>query len=478
MSAVGHSETREARRQARQEAWAEGGARECSRDGWWRSRWWQWVVGLAVLAVAVRVAAVLGNAGLVAHGDSDFYTTEANLLVTGHGWINPFTYYGPTHAAVPSAAFPPLFTLVLAAASAAGAKSFLAHRLWCCLIGSLAVPLAAVVGRRLGGTRTGLIAAAVTALYPNLWLPDALGMSETLSPVLVLVVLLLAYRLWDRRTWRAAGWLGLSIGITALGRDELALLAVLILLPMAMARRMGPFRHRVRLLVAGGLAAAIAVAPIVAFNLTRFDTPVYISDGLGVTLASANCPLTYHGPSTGYWSIVCAGSAPTDSRADEAVQGAEEQAYAMAFIRRHAGELPLLSAERLGRAFGVFRPLQQIQFDSFLESRPRHWALTGLGTYYGLVLLSVGGVVVLRRRGLPVYPLLAVGADVVVSVVLTFGQTRYRSTFEVSLVLLAAVGVDALLRRRPAGLAAVRDAGLDDVARARVAAVEAPTTVA
>jgi hypothetical protein len=47
---------------------------------------------------------------------------------------------------------------------------------------------------------------------------------------------------------------------------------------------------------------------------------------------------------------------------------------------------------------------------------------------------------------------LAVGLDVAISVALTFGQTRYRSTFEVSLVLLAAVQLDwfwSRLRRQP-----------------------------
>ncbi|MGH9059683.1 MAG: glycosyltransferase family 39 protein, partial [Acidimicrobiales bacterium] len=351
------------------------------------------------------------------------------------------------HVVEPSAAFPPLFTLVLAVPSAVGLQSFLAHRLWCCLVGALAVPLAAAMGRRLGGGRTGIVAAALTAVYPNLWMADALGMSETLSPVLVLAVLLLAYRVRDRRTSSAALWLGLMIGVAALGRDELALLCVLVLLPLTLARRMGPMRHRLQLLVVGGLAAAFAVAPVVAFNLSRFDRPVYISDGLGVTLASANCPLTYHGPTTGYWAMACAVAAPVDPRADESVQGAEAQSYAVAFIRHHAGDLPRLTFERLGRAFGFYHPLQQVHLDALLESRPRRWALSGLAMYYGLAALSVGGVVVLRRRRLPVFPLLAIGADVAVSVALTFGQTRYRSTFEVSLVLLAAVAVDAVFRR-------------------------------
>jgi hypothetical protein len=50
--------------------------------------------------------------------------------------------------------------------------------------------------------------------------------------------------------------------------------------------------------------------------------------------------------------------------------------------------------------------------------------------------------------------LLAFPVIVMVSVALTFGQTRYRAPAEVSLVLLGAVGVDMLvrwLRHEPAG---------------------------
>ena len=68
--------------------------------------------------------------------------------------------------------------------------------------------------------------------------------------------------------------------------------------------------------------------------------------------------------------------------------------------------------------------------------------------YYALVALSIGGLIILRRRRVPILPLLAVGLDVAVSVAVTFGQTRYRSTFEVALVLAAAVQLDWIWGRR------------------------------
>ena len=82
--------------------------------------------------------------------------------------------------------------------------------------------------------------------------------------------------------------------------------------------------------------------------------------------------------------------------------------------------------------------------------------------YYALLALSIGGTVVLRRRRIPSFPLWAIGLDVVFSVALTFGQTRYRTTFEVSLVLMAAVLLDAIwsaLRRRTPGDPRIRSSG-------------------
>ncbi len=67
--------------------------------------------------------------------------------------------------------------------------------------------------------------------------------------------------------------------------------------------------------------------------------------------------------------------------------------------------------------------------------------------YYALLALSVPGAVLLRRRKVPVTPLVAVGLTVVVSVTLTFGTTRYRSPFEISLILLGSVTLGLLWDR-------------------------------
>ena len=184
-----------------------------------------------------------------------------------------------------------------------------------------------------------------------------------------------------------------------------------------------------------------------------------------MTLASADCAATYSGPAEGYWSMPCALAASHNPwfkehpKADDSAQGDEYQHLALDYVRSHENRLVPVTLAKIGRAFGFFHPLQQIELDSYIETRPYHWALVGLGMYYALLALSIGGTVILRRRRIPSFPLWAIGLDVVFSVALTFGQTRYRTTFEVSLVLMAAVTLDAIwsaLRSRAPGEPRVR----------------------
>ena len=65
------------------------------------------------------------------------------------------------------------------------------------------------------------------------------------------------------------------------------------------------------------------------------------------------------------------------------MQSAEAQAHALRFIRAHEDRLVRVELARLGRAFGAFHPAGQVFLDYYVETRPYHWALVGLGMYYG-----------------------------------------------------------------------------------------------
>jgi hypothetical protein len=80
--------------------------------------------------------------------------------------------------------------------------------------------------------------------------------------------------------------------------------------------------------------------------------------------------------------------------------------------------------------------------------------------YYLLLPFAIGGLVVMRRRRVPIFPMIAIAMSVTITVAFSFGITRYRAPVDAVLPVLAAVAIDALWRRRdrPPGDASVHDA--------------------
>src|SRR5262249_59089179 len=111
------------------------------------------------------------------------------------------------HVTLPSAIHPPVFSLYLGVVSRLGADSALAHRIAACLAGAAAVGVIGLVGRRLAGDRAGLIAAVIAALFPYLWINDAVVLSESVLALTTALMLLAAYEFWRRPTqWRGGAF--------------------------------------------------------------------------------------------------------------------------------------------------------------------------------------------------------------------------------------------------------------------------------
>ncbi len=412
------------------------------------TRLWRALVAAAVLVgLAIRVASVVTRPHLAPGGDPAEYLGQANLLVDGKGWIEPLVY-ARTGVAAQTAKLPPLYTMLLALCSLAGFKSFFAHRIWSAVLSTVGVWLGAVLGRDVSGRRSvGVITAFGVALYPNMWMSAGLGMSETISPLLVMVVLWAAYRMWRSPTPGRAALVGLSIGFAALARDELAIFAVLILLPLSIGRAGRSWRVRRRLFGSGVAASLVVVIPWVTFNMVRFSHPVLITDRFGVTLASANCDASWSGPFAGYWSMPCAEASVVGVHGDESAYDPVATKKGLEYIWHHIGGLPRVELERLGRTFAFYRVGQQMSLDIVIESRPRVWAWVGLWSFYALAALAPFGTWALRRRGVALFPLVAVLVDVIAVTLITYGQTRFRATLEPVLVLLGAVAIDRAANR-------------------------------
>ena len=411
-----------------------------------RLPWWRSVSYVCAAAVVVRVMSVLiGNHPIEITGDSYQYHHGANLLVDGKGFVDAFHYrvFGEVRE---SALHAPLYMVVLAIPSALGLRSPLAHQLWSSLIGTGTVALVALVARHLAGDRAGLIAAGLTAVYPNAWVLDGMLGVETLTLFTGALVLLMAYRWWAEPSLRAAVAFGAACGVAALTRGEALAYLPLIVVPMVVLDRRLEVGRRILLAGAAAAAAGAVLMPWVVFNLTRFNQPVLVSR-FDVAMAPANCDDVYYGEAVGYWSSACFPDIPSP-RGDESDDALVYRDAVVDYVRDNLDRLPFVVFARVGRTFGFYQPLQQLTLDSFIEGRDLAVARIGLVSYYVLVAGSVAGAIALRRRGEPLSPQMAMVATAVLAVAVTYGQTRYRATAELVPVVLSAVALDGWLRSR------------------------------
>jgi 4-amino-4-deoxy-L-arabinose transferase-like glycosyltransferase len=421
------------------------------RGAWRRVRTDPFVGGLTAITaigLVVRVVYVVGfRRDHTVSGDPYFYHYGANLLVHGKGFIAPLQYI-VLHIRLDAADHPPLYILFLAIPSAFGLGTTIVHMLWSACLGTATVALAGVVGRKVAGNRAGLIAAAIVALSPNLWVYDGAVLSETMAIFVATLALLMAYRAWEQPTWRRLGALGAVCGLAALARSELILLVPALLWPVALLAEAAP--RRVRLARAGAvtLVAMVVITPWVGYNLARFRHPVLLSSQLETTLAGSNCADTYSGADLGLFTQTCLDLYPHDPHEEESVTAQTLRKGAQHFIRTHLSRVPVVMGARVGRVTGVYRVAQEIDLDVFVEGRERPLAITGLIVGYATGIAAIAGAVVLRRRrGPPVFPLVVLPAVVLVTVALTYATDRFRASAETALAVLAAVALDAIWQR-------------------------------
>jgi hypothetical protein len=398
------------------------------------------------VGLAVRIAYVLVAARKIAPiGDAVTYHEWARTIAEGTGWVKvPHAEIGLVNVAPdPSAEHPPLFSLVLAAFWKLGVHGYTAQKLITCFFGAATVWLVGLAGREAAGERAGLLAAALAAIYPLLWVADGSLLAESLYGPLIAGAMLAALRFSRTPGRRSAAALGVLVGLASLARGEAVMLAVLLLIPLALSARVA-MRERLRLGAVMLAATALVIAPWTARNLDKLHDPVLISTNSNATFAGANCDRTYHGDTLGMWRLDCYHGHPPG---DESQQASFYRSQGLSYARHHAGRLPVVLAARLGRAWDVYRPRQGISYE-FLEGRSRWGSRLGLLLYYPTLLLAAFGVVVLRRRGRPVLPLLAFALLVCAVSLLYYGLTRFRFAAEPALIVLAAAALDELIARR------------------------------
>ena len=389
------------------------------------------LIALAAFGIRLLYILVIAPEPVGIGGDAGFYHSAANLIAESR-----FYYRSIFGHAYRTAEHPPLYPLVLSLSSLVGGDSLLAHRVVSCALGSVAVALVGVLGRRLGGRRTGIAAALIAAAYPPFVTADGLVMSEPLFTLLITTTLLAAIALRARPSVGRAALLGVMIGLATLTRGEALLLLPLLAWPTAFAMASG----RLRRLLAATATAVLVISPFVIRNAIVFHRVILATDA-NTLIAGANCHDTYYGRDIGWWSLDCLARERSLGQLDA---GDASTTAAVSYAGHHLTRLPLVAAVRVLRSFDLFQPLRQ----GNRELRRRWVDVVGLVFFYPLLLLAALGVArTTDARAI----LLAPVAMVVVVSALGWGIGRFRIPADVSIIVLAA-GVITPARARPSRL--------------------------
>ena len=275
------------------------------------SRFTTWLAGVAAVAAGIQALFIHVVSHRHALPPSGWYdTVQARELVRGSWFVDPYRAASTAHLLVPTAAHPPLPTVLLAVADVANATGTTAHMTFLALLFVASVVLAGVTVRDLVGDRAGILAALVFATFPLLWVNPATVGPETTVIVVTTLLLFAAVRFWASPTLAQAALVGLALGLCTLTRIDLVALVLVVGLPLALLVRSATIRTRVQALALMGVVFLLVVGPWVGRNVALFGHTVVLAEEYGPVVAGANCATTASGPLVGWWSPACVGRLP------------------------------------------------------------------------------------------------------------------------------------------------------------------------
>ena len=397
----------------------------------------QWL-GLAVLlALVLRLAFAFGywvDKPLTV--DQIEYLMLADNLRQGEG----LTYDEP-HRLMRSPGYPVFLAAVLTAhPETAGVKAVQA------LLGAISVLLVAALARRLGGARTGVVAAFLMACYPPQIFQPGYILSETLFTALALATLLLCWRVLDAarddaatsNVLRSTAVAGIGLGLTILTRPEALLFAGMFSLYVVVSQR--ALAAGVTLVVVAGAT----VAPWPLYNVLIHDRVIMLSSRGGPNLWMGNNEHAVgDGDVSGNSAMETAYESLLRSDPQLSPEQVERVFYAETF--RYIGDEPLhFLGNTVRKAFYFWVPVGK----SYQHRSARYWAMQALSFIALLALAGRALPTFLRVKPFPVV-LVALLASVFVTCLIFFPLARYRvPVFDPVLIAIAALSYQGGSRRR------------------------------
>jgi hypothetical protein len=410
------------------------------------SQFWLGIASAVALGAIIRFVYLFRGAPSMVLGDGYDYHLSALRLADGLGYTDAIGDVG-----TPTAHHPPGWVTLLAGVTEAGARSMWTHQVTGLVIGLGVVVMAGLVGRRYVGRGVGVAAAVLAALYPGFWVLDVQILSEPLGLVVVGLLMLVLADLWERPTLGRAVFAGAVCGALALVRSEQLALLVITVVPVLLLNRRITLRLRVASTAAACLTALALLLPWAIHNAGRFEEPVLLSTNGGPTLLAGNCPGggTYGGDRMGSFDMGCSFiRAEAHPDFDRSQLDLDNRAAAFDNMRDNFDRLPAVVAARYGRLLAVFRPAQTVDIvATWLGSA--HWPVWAWVTSFWVVApLAIYGSVLLRGSRTFQWPLVAPVLIMALVTAVAFGDPRYHVAADLGIIVLAAVAIDHLVRRR------------------------------
>ena len=346
--------------------------------------------------------------------------------------------------------FPPGYPAVLALGRVVGLGTRTKLLVYNAAIGSATVALIGVLARKYCSAGVALTAAAIAAVYPNLFLADGALMTESVAGLFVVSALLLARRWRVERSWRVATALGSILAWYSLTRTDGVLFSVLLVATLAIRARQHGVARDARRRRGGARALLVLIVPVlvIAAWQVRVQREMHAFVPIAINgwavMAGANCDATYHGARIGAWEFPCVKVVEAAERGHvgEVVQNRYARDIGVKYVRAHVSDLPKVITARLALTFGALHPFDELATESEFEGRNETWSRFGFAMYVALVPCALLGAVVLKRRGPPDLDLLITPViAVVVSTMIAYGNHRFRMPLEPVLVVGAAVGM-------------------------------------
>ncbi|MEM8705175.1 MAG: glycosyltransferase family 39 protein [Actinomycetota bacterium] len=400
----------------------------------------------AVVGVALRLFHIRRyHTGDVAFGDAETYRLLAGVLADGEGYIRPraLLFEGER---VATAEFPPLWPMLLAALDLIGLDGASEQRALGALLGGVTIVVVGLLATSLADRRVGILAAALTAAHPQLVVLDTSLLAEGLAVALVSTALLGVVRARaadggplgaeGRRWWLLAA---VALGLGALTRSEIVLLAVVLVVP---ACRVPDRRVWARTAALGLAGVAVCVGGWTIRNAISLDVVQPFTNNSGTLIAGANCDAVYGGSQIGLWRLDCVTALDT-AGLDESAASSQRRSAGVEYALDHITDLPAVGTVRILRTFGAWDIRSQLFFES-LEGRDYDWLWAGWFAWLGLAAAAIGGMARADRDGWRAcWPLVVPLSVVVFTALVSYGNSRFRAVAEPGVIVLAAIGVVA-----------------------------------